>query len=408
MAKLKLTARGVETLSTERRQEDFWDTLTPGLALRVSGSTGSKTWYVRYRVNGRRRRQKLGTFPRLSLAKARKRARDTLVRADAGEDPAQEREEKRQGAHTFGTMAQEVLEARSLKTRESTRRERERLLQKELLPQWGDRDVSTITRREVVHLVEGIAQRGAPTVANRTLSLIRLLFNDGLRRGFPTLEANPAHLVEPPGEEEGRDRFLEPEEIRKLWKSTDRERPATRAAFRLALLTAQRMGAVCRMRWDGISGGVWTIPAEHFKGGRTHLVPLSPEALEVIDELEPIAGSDEWIFPSRAGSKKPFVTNLSSTALKRIRDRTAIPHWVAHDFRTTFRTHALRPEKPEPGERAGLGIPAQVADAVLGHKEATVGFAHYQGEPARYLLHEKRDALRRWGAFVRKAVGGEG
>ena len=406
MPRERLTARGVEALTTGKDREEFWDTVVPGLILRVSGRSGRKTWYVRYRRNGTRRRHKLGVFPRLSLADARKAARSTMAKADEGEDPAQERQERRQGSYTFGAMAREVLDARALKTREKTRNERERLLKKELLPEWADRDVSSITRREVVHLVEGIAQRGAPVIANRTLSLIRLLFNDGLRRGFPTLEANPAHLVEPPGEEEGRDRFLEPEEIRAVWTATEPERPGTQAVFRLTLLTAQRMGAVCRMRWDRISGEVWTIPAEDFKGGRTHLVPLSPEALAILEELRPIAASDTWVFPSRAGSKKPYVTNLSSTALGRIRDRTDIPHWVAHDFRTTFRTHALRPRTPGSGERAGLGIPAHVADAVLGHKEPSVGFAHYQGEPARYLLHEKRDALTRWGAFVREAVEG--
>ena len=401
MAKVRLTDRGVKALTTDRRQEDFWDTLTPGLCVRVSGSTGKKTWYVRYRVNGTRRRHKLGRFPRLSLADARKKARDALADADAGEDPAQEQADRKAGARTFGTMAREVLDARALKTREKTRRERERLLEKELLPAWEHRDVSSITRREVVHLVENIAQRGAPVIANRTLSLVRLLFNDGLRRGFPSLEANPAHLVEPPGEEEGRDRFLDREEIRAVWQATERERPGTRAVFRLALLTAQRIGAVCRMRWDRISGDVWTIPAEDFKGGRTHLVPLSPVALQIVEELRPNAASETWVFPSRAGSRKPHVTNLSSSALTRIRDRTEIPHWVAHDFRTTFRTHAVRSTEEDP---PGLGIAAHAADAVLGHKEGSLGFARYTGDRERYLLAEKREALDRWGTFVLSAL----
>ena len=89
MPRVKLTAKGLETLSTDRPQEDFWDILTPGLCLRVSGSEGGKrTWFVRYRVGGKHRRQKLGTYPRLSLADARDEARHTLQRADAGADPA--------------------------------------------------------------------------------------------------------------------------------------------------------------------------------------------------------------------------------------------------------------------------------------------------------------------------------
>lgn len=398
MARVKLTAKGVDALSTDRPQEDYWDALTPGLCLRVSGATGRKTWLVRYRANGRHRRTKLGEFPVMSLAGARTAAREALAKADAGGDPAQERQDRRSGRYTFRAMAEEVLEARALKTREGTQEERRRILERELAPTWGEREPGTITRREVVHLVEAIARRGAPVMANRTLSLVRLLFNDAIRRGYPTVEANPAHLVEPPAEEEGRDRYLAREEIRAVWKATEEENPLTRAAFRLALLTGQRVGSVLRIRWDGLSGELWTIPAEHFKGGRTHLVPLSPEALEVADALREVRMDEEWAFPSRTGTKRPHLVNLAG-ALSRIRGRTKIPHWTAHDFRTTFRTWAVR--APEDG---GLGVAAHVADAVLGHKESSLGFSRYTGDRERYLLSEKREALRRWGAFVRLAA----
>lgn len=403
MPRTKLTARGVEALNTDQDREEHWDTVTPGLLLRVSGRTGRKSWHVRYRVNGTRRRQKLGVFPRMKLAEAREAARGALRAADAGEDPAKERQDRKAGRYTFEALAEEVLEARALRTRESTQAERARLLGKELLPAWADRDASSITRREVVHLVEAVARRGAPVVANRTLALIRLIYNDALRRGFPGVEANPAHLVEPPGEEEGRDRYLTRKGIRAVWEATEEETVTTRGAFRLALLTGQRIGSVCAMRWDGIRGDLWTIPPEHFKGGRTHLVPLSDEALQVVGRLRDLRSSDEWVFPSRAGAKRPYVTNLSSSALSRVRDRTDVPHWTLHDLRTTLRTHATRAEAD-----GGLGLPGHVADAVLGHREQSLGFTRYTGDRERYLLHEKRSALRVWGRFVRDAVEREG
>ena len=296
-------------------------------------------------------------------------------------------------------MAREVLNARKLKTRERTQKERSRIVSAELLPTWGDRPVASITRREVVYLVEKIAQRGAPTLANRTLALIRLLFNDGIRRGFPTLEANPAHLVEPPGIEAGRDRYLTAAEIGVVWKATEDENPLTRAAFRLVLLTGQRIGSVLAMRSDKISGNLlWTIPAEDFKGKRTHFVPLSPEALDVVEELGEVRNDDTWVFPSREGAKAPHLTNLGS-ALARIRKATKLPHWTLHDARTTLRTWATRAT-----EDGGLGVAPNVTDAVLGHAESSLGWSRYQGDRDRYLLAEKRDALRRWGAFVKKAV----
>ncbi|MCH7565298.1 MAG: integrase arm-type DNA-binding domain-containing protein [Gemmatimonadetes bacterium] len=402
----KLTAKGIDSLTTEKQREDFWDTVTPGLCLRVSGLTEGKTWFVRYRANGKHVRLKLGTANRMTLAEAREDARAALQRADAGEDPAQEKEDRRRGLYTFGKMAAEVLEARALRNRERTSQERARILERELLPTWRSRPVDSITRREVVHLVEAIARRGAPVLANRTLSLVRLIFNDGLRRGFPTLDSNPAHLVQPPGQEDGRDRWLEPAEIKAVWTATEEESPLIRGIFRLALLTVARIGSVSALRWDAVSGDLWTIPASNFKGRRPHLVPLLSEVLDIVTELREVATSDEWVFPARAGTKRPHLANTAGS-LARIRERTAIPPWTAHDFRTTFRTHALRSREPNgSGEPAGLGIDARVADAVLGHKEASGGFAHYAGDKLNYLIHEKREALRRWGAFVRMAVEG--
>ena len=89
-------------------------------------------------------------------------------------------------------------------------------------------------------------------------------------------------------------------------------------------------------------------------------------------------------------------------SLSRVRNKTSIPSWTVHDFRMTFRTHAVRAR-----EDGGFAIPGHVADAVLGHKEATLGFERYTGDRDRYLLDEKRDALRKWGAFIMDAVEAE-
>ena len=413
MPRLRLTARGVETLVTEKNREEFWDTVVPGLILRVSkpreeGKLGHKTWYVRYRANGTRRRQKVGTFPRTDLAKARERAREVMEKADAGEDPAREREEQREGLRTFRAMARDVLDAPALrrKTRERTQYERERILERELLRVWANRDAGSITRREVVGLTDAIAKRGTPVAANRTLALIRLLFNKALDRDFPGVEFNPAHRVEPPGEEEGRDRWLDREEIRAFWNATEEETPRVRGSFRLALLTGQRIGSIVAMRWDAIVGDLWTIPKEDFKGKRTHLVPLSAEALAVLDTLRDCTEEGvEYVFPSRVGSKVPHMANVSSSSLPRVRKRTGIPHWTLHDLRTTFRTWATRSDS-DGEEEPGLGLSGFVADAVLGHKEDSLGFDHYTGSKTRYLLVEKRDALNAWGRFVLDAVEG--
>jgi len=260
----------------------------------------------------------------------------------------------------------------------------------------------------VVQLVERIERRGAPVMANRVLAAIKVLFNEGLRRGFATLEANPAHLVQPPGEEGSRGRYLTRDEIRTLWEATEEEAPLMRTVFRFTLLTAARVGSVCALRWADIDeADVWRIPAPAFKGRRPHMVPLSTEALAVLDEMRALTGGDLYAFPGRTDGKAPHVVS-TNRALQRIRKRTEIPQWTVHDFRTTFRTHATRAQTPDhASDPAGLGVAPHVADAVLGHKEASLGFDRYTAEPERYLLSEKREALARWGAFVAAVVGAE-
>lgn len=409
--KQTLSATFLDRVKTDKVQQDFADDKTPGLAVRVS-VTGRKTWLVAYRVNGRNRRMKLGTYPSLTLAKAREEARDTFAKVARGEDPAQDRKDGRKGRNTFAEMAAEVvskeMDVRKAHggLRESTYTEWKRILDNELLPVWKDRPVSEISRRDVRDLTERIGER-APAMAGSVLSFVKWLFNKGLDRDFPTLEGNPAARLKLPWKEGVRDRYLTAKEIRKVWKATEPETPGTRGLFRIALLTGQRMGSVAAMRWDGIEkngdgAALWTIPEEHFKGKRPHLVPLSPEALQVLEGLREIAGSPEWVFPSRPGTETPHMVAWNRS-LDRLRERTDLPVWTAHDFRTTFRTHAVRAREDD-----GLGIPGPIADAVLGHKESTLGFQRYTGDQDRYLLHEKREALLAWGTFVRAAIEKDG
>ncbi len=406
MPRIRMTARGVEGLSVPPledgsvRQVDFWDDLTVGLCLRVS-SAGRRTWTLRYRTGeGKQRRMKLGEFPHLSLSDARDAARAALHRTMAGEDPAAELSEVREGARTFRALAEEILKARAARTREKTQVGRRSMLNRHVLPAWGAREASSITRRDVVLLVEKVARDGAPVVANRVLSLVHLIFNDGIRRGFPGIESNPAHLVEKPTQEGSRDRYLLRSEVRAVWAAIEADaNPSVRGAFQIALLTGQRIGSVLAMRWDLIEPELWRIPEPDFKGRRAHLVPLSPEALEVLSELEDFREvGGQQVFPSRAGSRRPHMTNMG-TPLRRVRERAGIPHWVVHDFRTTFRTHATRAL-----DDGGLGAPGHVADAVLGHVEGTLGFSRYTGDQERYLLSEKRAVLREWGAWVRSVI----
>lgn len=417
MPRVSLTARGLTTLKVlpGETQTDYWDAIQKGLGLRV-GAGGTRTFLIRYRHAGRQRRLKLGLYPDLTLAAAREEAREKLAKAQKGEDPALVREEAREAepdesATTFAALVKEVLAAKAVKNArkrpdaERTKTERLWALNRDVLPAWGDRQVASITRRDVVQLLDSIVARGASVQANRTLAIVRSIFNVGLERGFPTLESNPAHKLEAPAPEAPRNRYLEVEELPAFWRATEPETPVMRAIFRLTLLTAQRVDNVRSLRWADIDDrGVWHIPAAQFKGRRDHLVPLSAEALAVLDDVRHLTGEGDYAFPGRSDASKPHVISTHA-ALDRIRKRSGLPAWHLHDARRSFRTIATREAKPaDPRDPAGLGVAPHVADAVLGHKEPSLGFATYTGVPETYLLAEKRDALARWGRFVAAAV----
>lgn len=400
-----LTARRVAALTTDEVQEEFWDALVPGLALRV-GRGGTKTYIVRYRAAGKHRRVTIGRHPIISLADARDKARALIAGAVTGEDPAAERHLRRSTDTTFAALAREVLDSKAASWRDKTRRERKRIIDAELVPKWGDRPAASISRRDVVELVERIAKR-APVMANRVLATVKVIYNVGLDREFPTLESNPAARLKPVGEEQGRSRFLATDELRAVWGALEWESTYTKALFRFTLLTAQRVGSVRAMRWSEIDDAdVWHIPAASFKGKRDHLVPLSREALAILKTMKPLSGEGEHVFPGR---KQDAGRSSINKALQRTRERTELENWTIHDFRTTFRTHATRAAAPaHKRDPRGLGVAPNVADAVLGHKEASLGFDRYTGEPERYLLAEKRNALAKWGRFVIGLVKGRG
>lgn len=395
MAKKRLSARGIPHLDPG----EYWDELVSGLHLRV-GKT-RRTFALRYRLDGKQRRDKLGVYDpdHYTLAEAREEARQKLALADAGEDPREEEDEP-QDAPTFASEAKRVLARRANVEglRASTVEERERILEKILEPAWGDRPPESIGRSDVKDLRSSLAD--TPTQANRTIAIVSLIFNELLDDEL--VEANPAHRVRKLPEAR-RTRWLSREEIRAAWELFTSMGLVMGGALKIAKLTAQRIGSVRAMRWDEIHGETWRIPAGKFKGGREHWVPISSEARAVLDDLRGL--HPEWVFPALRSDSQTGHVGQTDSALNREVRKTDMAPFRAHDLRQTFRTHATRPaESTDPDIPPGCGVAPEAADAVLGHKEDTVALSHYHGRPEEHRLAEKREALARWGRFVRDAV----
>jgi len=392
MVAFKNTFRTVRSLdaikpSPEGRLE-YWDEDTKGLGLRVSAS-GRKSWVLMYRVRGekRLRRATLGTYPVLSLADARDMAQTDLRAAAKGEDPAATRKAERE-ADTFGDLAERYIERYAKKRKKSWFKDRQ-ALDRDLLPRFKHRKAASITRREVIDLLEEIANRGAPVGANRTLEIIRRIYNWAIEQEY--VVTNPCQRIKKIGVEKRRDRVLADDEIRAVWAAFEKQARVGNL-FKLRLLTIQRPSEVSQMRWQDIDvdSAWWTIPAEFSKNGLPHRVPLSPSAVNMLQSIRAACGGkSEWVFPSPTG--RGPLRNVWR-AIDYIRKSSGV-EFTPHDLR---RTGASR-------MTGDLGFSRLVVARVLNHAET--------GVTATYDRHsydrEKRQALDAWDSRLQNILRAE-
>lgn len=384
MPTIKFTARTIESLRpSDQVQVDYWDESLAGFGLRVTRS-GIKTWLVRYRLNGRRRRFKIGTYPITGLAEARDAAKHALHGIAQGYDPAANRTQDRM-ADSFSDLAHEYLE-RHAKPNKRSWREDERILNKDVLPKWKGLKAKDVTRKDVLKLLDDTVSRGAPVHANRVLALIRKIFNFGIQRDIVVM--NPCQAVSRPTKEYSRERVLSQEEIKKVWQGLDSEEVLTSAIFKLYILTGQRGSEIRSMSWDDLDlqTNWWTIPGEKTKNSLAHRVPLSEQALDVIRSISFTKETSHWVFPSPIDKSK-HVDNIQK-AIQRIRKKANVS-FVGHDFRRTAASHM-----------AAQGIQRLVVSKIINHVEQGVTKVY-----ERYSYdQEKRAALDSWGSFIQKIL----
>lgn len=390
MARVRFSARWVATVKAPSQgQAEYVDTKPPRLGLRVT-SGGRKTWVVLYRSGGRLRRLTLGTYPDLSLVEARKHAAIVRNAVAQGDDPAAQKQHTRHGP-TVGDVVQLYLE-RYAKVHKKSWRDDTRLLHREVLPVWGFRRAQTITRADVLALLDRIVERGAPIQANRVLALVRRVFNWAISRDL--LEYNPCIQITPPGKEKQRDRVLTEEEIRAVWDACMRTDAAGLGALlQLQLLTAQRGSEIRQMRWDNVdlATGWWTIPATMTKNNLTHRVPLSTPTQEILQCVQTLSTPGKWVFRSARRIDQPCSRAGAHKKVQDIRTQADVS-FVPHDLRHTAASHMT-----------SMGISRLVVGKILNHVES--------GITQVYDRHsydaEKRQALDAWGQRVMSIVAGE-
>jgi integrase len=387
---------------------EITDPACSGLCLRVTAN-GVKSFAFRFRTNGQAERLTLGQYPKLSLRDARRRVVQLRHDILTGKNPSAT---KRQApARTFAVLAERYLKEYSRRHKRSAAAD-ERNLRLHVLPKWGRRDFTSITRGDVIELVERLIAAGKPVLANRVQALISGIFTFALDAGLIT--THPAIKLRKRGTETIKTRVLSDDEIRLFWSRVmlPPVSPAVGLALRLILATGTRAGEAAGMAKDELEFGHdgtptgWLIPASRSKNRRAHYVPLSPLASGIVVEAMSLAGGVDAVFPSPTGSGA-IAGHALATAMRRLTESLvelgrarsgelpAAATWMAnpptaHDLRRTFATRL-----------AAAGVHSDDIAALLNHVRGDVTGRHYDHHQR---ANEKRRALERWAQLLKSVL----
>lgn len=389
MPNQRMTARTIPSLPVpETGQVDYWDTDFPGFGVRVT-SKGARAFVFMYRnADGQKRRYTLGRFPTLSLADARDSARAIGRKVADGLDPAAEKSERRKAA-TVSEMADSYLGDYAMHAKRSWKKDRQ-AIERDIKPFIGSRKAMTITQEDIEALIDKVVNRGSPIQANRTFEILRGMFNWSLSKASVRREygvtVNPCIGVQKPSKEKSRDRVLSIPELCAVWHAAEADQTRNGAVAQLLILTAQRIGEVCKMQPADIEADWWTIPAENSKNGFAHRVPLTPTAGKIVSEAIASTPEPGWLFPKYGGGG--HLVNVQKLA-DRIRARSGVKDFRFHDIRRSVVSH-LR----------AAGIDRGTGKKILNHLEADVTAVY-----DRYGLdREKREALTLWESLFLEAL----
>jgi integrase len=282
----------------------------------------------------------------------------------------------------------------------------EREIRTELIPILGARPIAEITRRDIVVLMEAIADRGRTGAHARNIyAHIKTLFNWAINRSIYGLEASPCDRLQPKalfGEKRIRERVLDDDELRALWRAAGRMGYPYGSLVQFIMLTGCRRDEALGAVWSEFGPKLWTVPAERFKQGTAHVVPLTEVMTTLLNDLPRWARGD-YVFSfsgerpyaglSYAKAKLDREMLLSWRALGRAqginRRNAKIEGWTLHDIRRTVRTRL-----------SALRVPEQTAELVIGHSKRGLVRVYDQHK----YIDEMREALEAWNAKLESIV----
>ena len=315
-----------------------------GMYLYVS-PTGGKSFRLDYRFAGKRKTLTLGKFPALSLLEARVKAAEAKSGLVSNVDPNSLKRQKKLGIkvnsqNTFAVVANDWFERHMSDKSDSHRERTRRLLDNDLIPPLGTRPIKEITPQELLCALRIVESRTVD-IAHRCVETVGMVYKYAIASGLA--ETNAALNLKGALRSKRVKHYAaitDPKKLGMFLKSADEYCGSlvVKSALRITPLLFQRPSQIRGMEWSEINWEQkqWEIPAARMKMPNNHIVPLSSQALAIIEALRPITSSSMYVFTSMRGKSKPLSDNGVRTALRTMgySNEDVVPH----GFRATART----------------------------------------------------------------------
>ncbi len=353
----------------------YHDSNKRALKLRVQ-SSGTKTFFINRRINGKADRITIGHFPEVSVEQARRQADILNVKIADGINPNEEKRTMREEL-TFGELFNQFIENHA-KPHKKTWKEDKKQFNRYLVS-WSSKSLSNISKIQVQKLHLEIRDDHGIYAANRLLALLSTIFNKAIEWGWD--QPNPTQRIKK-FKEKSRDRFLQGDEFPRFFATLAKESNATiRDYILISLLTGARKSNVLAMRWGEISfkRATWTIPET--KIGESQVIPLVTEVLKILQTRFDDPHKTEWVFPSK-GKTGHLVE--PKAAWKHILEKANIKDLRLHDLRRSLGSW-----------QAATGANLSVIGKTLGHKNTstTAVYARLNLDPVRESMNKAAKAM---------------
>ncbi len=375
-----------------------------GLYLQVTPS-GGKWWRFKYRFEGKEKLLSFGTYPEVSLLSARQR-RDqarTLLASDPPIDPSEKRKDEKAERVANKTNTFELWAGKWWQHWHTSKSPRhadyvKRRLEADIYPSIGKLPINEIEAHQVVDAVKAIAERGALDIAKRAHQTIGQVFRYAIAHSKESkAKRNPASEIKPSDIIESRQKVnyarVELKELPQLLRAIDASssQPLTRLAVKLMALTFVRTTELIGAKWSefDFDEKQWRVAPERMKMKTPHIVPLSRQAIHILEVLKPMTGHGELVFPNQNNHSRPMSNN---TILKALEVAGYKHRMTGHGFRGLAST-ALHEQ----------GFDHQHIELQLAHQERNAVSAAYNH--ALYLK-QRAAMMQHWADYLDELKAG--